>query len=132
MVANMSDQLWVTWSQPDPYGNCTIINNKVTWIWQNQGEDKQNDATIPSASNYTISGLKPYTMYTVCVAAETEGGFGPHGECDNVYTEEDSEYLCLFLCLLLWGYLIVIHMLKLYVVSNTADTSYFLFYFKLI
>ncbi|ROT81278.1 hypothetical protein C7M84_025566 [Penaeus vannamei] len=90
MVANMSDQLWVTWSQPDPYGNCTIINNKVTWIWQNQGEDKQNDATIPSASNYTISGLKPYTMYTVCVAAETEGGFGPHGECDNVYTEEDT------------------------------------------
>ncbi|XP_037775312.1 LOW QUALITY PROTEIN: uncharacterized protein LOC119572333 [Penaeus monodon] len=90
MVANISDQLWVTWSQPNPYGKCTIINNKVTWVWQNMGENKQNDTTIPKSSNYTITGLKPYTMYTVCVAAQTEGGFGPHGECDNVYTEEDT------------------------------------------
>ncbi|XP_047481034.1 uncharacterized protein LOC125033502 isoform X3 [Penaeus chinensis] len=90
MVANISDQLWLTWSQPNPYGKCTIINNKVTWVWQNMGEYKKNDTTIPKSSNYIITGLRPYTMYTVCVAAQTEGGFGPHGECDNVYTEEDT------------------------------------------
>ncbi|XP_063606003.1 serine/threonine-protein phosphatase 6 regulatory ankyrin repeat subunit A-like [Penaeus indicus] len=89
MVPNISDQLKVTWTQPKPYGKCTITSNKVTWIWQDYGENKVNETVISNTSNYTISGLKPYTNYTVCVAVKTEGGYGPSGECSSAVTEED-------------------------------------------
>ncbi|XP_027209268.2 uncharacterized protein [Penaeus vannamei] len=89
MVPNISDQLQVTWTPPKPHGKCTITSIKVTWIWQSMGESQQNETDVSSTSNYTISGLKPYTNYTVCVAVQTEGGYGPTGHCSSAVTEED-------------------------------------------
>ncbi|XP_042884081.1 uncharacterized protein LOC122260749 [Penaeus japonicus] len=88
-VPNISDQLKVTWTQPKPYGKCTITNNKVTWLWQHKGQTEQNETVVSATSSHTISGLKPYTNYTVCVAAQTEGGYGPNGNCHSAVTEED-------------------------------------------
>ncbi|XP_042881990.1 uncharacterized protein LOC122259333 isoform X2 [Penaeus japonicus] len=88
-VPNISDQLKVTWTQPKPYGKCTITNNKVTWLWQHKGQTEQNETVVSATSSHTISGLKPYTKYTVCVAAQTEGGYGPNGNCPSAVTEED-------------------------------------------
>lgn len=92
MVPNISDQLKVTWTPPKPHGKCTITSIKVTWIWQSMGESQQNETDVSSTSNYTISGLKPYTNYTVCVAVQTEGGYGPTGHCSSAVTEEDGMY----------------------------------------
>lgn len=89
-VSNIPDQIKVTWTQPKPSGNCTITANKVKWTWQDKGK-YENETVISNTSNYTISGLKPYTNYSVCVASQTEGGYGPYGECDTAVTEEDGK-----------------------------------------
>lgn len=89
-VPNISDQIKVTWTQPKPSGNCTITSNKVKWTWQNQGR-YENETVISTTTSYAISGLKPYTNYTVCAAAQTEGGYGAYGDCDSAVTEEDGK-----------------------------------------
>lgn len=49
--------------------------------------------TVNATESYTITGLDPWTNYSVCVAASTQGGEGPKGPCINQGTDEDGGYL---------------------------------------
>ncbi|XP_042856155.1 phosphatidylinositol phosphatase PTPRQ-like isoform X2 [Penaeus japonicus] len=85
LVLNKPDSLTVTWEEPDPRV-CNIASYIVSWqAVSEEGAPQQLNTTATTA---TLTDLKPYQSYNVCVAAVTNAGAG-NSTCDIGTTDQD-------------------------------------------
>lgn len=91
MLLDQSDSLSVTWAQAESPGRCDITNNVITWSLDSTGVVVDSETYNPTES-YTITGLDPWTTYSVYVSAVTQGGKGPDSAPVSQTTDEDSKF----------------------------------------
>ena len=87
-VAPSSTSITLSWSPPLPeYRNGLIISYYVNITLLETGTSVYYTSTY---TNFTISGLIPYTSYSCIVAAETSIGRGPFTTLFTITTLEDG------------------------------------------
>ena len=89
MVASMNPSaLRVSWQLPPPIGrNGEIIRYEIEY--RRSGE--QPNIVPHSGTTHTISGLVPFVMYSVRVAAMTVNGTGPFSDAIEQTSGQDSK-----------------------------------------
>ena len=88
---NDSTSLTVSWDPPPfPDQNGNIVGYNVTY---QRTDDSDSMTTITTGDqSIIISGLRPFTNYSVTVAAVTVGA-GPFSEPTVIMTDSDSEFV---------------------------------------
>lgn len=92
-----------------PVFNATALNSTaimVKWIlindtrevidgymimWHRHKHNGAHNSSNPLANNFTITGLRKYTNYTITVSAYNSMGVGPSNESKIVQTKADGE-----------------------------------------
>ena len=94
LVARKYDDLLVLliWSQPEPAQHNGIIRHYlITLLYSSGLSSTLSVRTFSSATNYTLTGLLPYTHYRISVAAVTIGP-GPSSDSIDIITDEIRKY----------------------------------------
>ena len=78
-----SAQLSIEWTPPTS-PNGVILYYRVTW-------DAMTENTTDDTPGHVITGLTPFTNYTITVAAVNGAGIGNSSESVVLQTEESSE-----------------------------------------
>lgn len=73
--------------------DCLLFVNANSFCWQHeQGAKWHEDCPLSSSSSQLVlSGLAPFTSYTVCVATQTRGPLGNYSSDQLAMTQGDGE-----------------------------------------
>ncbi|XP_069972795.1 cell adhesion molecule Dscam1 isoform X4 [Penaeus vannamei] len=85
-----SSSVVVTWSPPPPrQANGIITNYRVTYTQMFSHEEGRTGSVVSEGLRATLTGLKPWTNYSVSVAASTRAGEGVQSLALVCTTEQD-------------------------------------------
>ncbi|KAI6661005.1 Phosphatidylinositol phosphatase PTPRQ-like [Oopsacas minuta] len=84
VTADSATQISISWSTPSIESQNGIIDNYVILI------DSTELTASASSTFYTITGLNPYTEYTLQIAAATSVGTGPYSTSSTITTLEST------------------------------------------
>lgn len=85
----MSTSAVITWMEP-AYPNGIISTYTLTII---NSSGSNTEMTVGNETMFELTGLSPFTGYSISVQGNTEGGIGNSGPYYNFTTAEDCELI---------------------------------------
>lgn len=81
----------MTWVPPDLTDRNGILRNyKISYISAGKQVESSNEmkVTVNQRTRYTLTGLIPFTNYSIRIAASTSVGFGPYSPASIYQTDK--------------------------------------------
>lgn len=91
-ITSKSTSVNISWSPPDPSKRNGVITIYIVQLNSSSDDYRYINKTHETVlTNASISGLYPYSNYTVAVTAATRIGIGPYSEILEFETLEDGK-----------------------------------------